>query len=343
MRSKSENKRQPAFAGRPFCWQIPLFLVLSLLIMTISLNVGYFKIPLRDTVLTLLGDESLEGSNIWFVIRNIRVPRILSAFFIGMGLSIAGASFQGMFKNPLVAPDILGVSHGAGLGAALALSMHLSGYSVQLYAFLFGIASVSITYFIGSRAKFGQDVSLVLAGSMLAALCSSLITMLKYLADPNDTLPAITYWLMGSLSKTDWSSFLFSLTPITAGCIVLYLLRWKLNLLTIGDNECMSMGVNPKVVRLAAIGAATVVSAAAVCLGGLIGWVGLMIPHLARGMVGADYRRLIPVTGLAGGSFLVLMDDLARSLSSMEIPLGVLTAIMGAPFFVIFLVRRGKS
>lgn len=353
-------------------WLLPLLLALSVLLPVVSLNIGFYGIAPHDVYLymwqecvrffqtcarffaglfgfapdlpayALPGAEALDA-NVPIIVRNIRVPRIIAAFAIGAGLSIAGAAFQGMFKNPLVSPDILGVSHGAGLGACLALLFGWTSAGVQLMAFCFGIVTVFLAYFIGSRARFGHDVSLVLAGTMLRELANAMITVVKYVADPNDVLPAITYWLMGSLSKVTASSLLFSLAPMCLGALVLFLLRWKLNLLTLGDEEAMAIGVNPRRVRLLAVLAATVISAGAVCLGGLIAWVGLMMPHIARGLAGADYRRLLPVSALMGGCFLLLMDDIARSLLAMEIPIGVLTACFGAPFFIMLIIHRGRS
>ncbi len=321
---------------------IGALLAFSLTLLVISLNVGFYKLPLWELAKSLLagGAVSRDLETASTILFNIRLPRIIAAFAIGSGLSMAGAAYQGMFKNPLVSPDILGVSGGAGLGAALALVLGFSDFFVQVSAFVFGIAVVSLAYFIGSHAKFGHDVSLVLAGSMLGALSSSFITLLKYIADPVDTLPAITFWLMGSLSRVSIYSLAFSLVPMIAGGIIIYMLRWKLNILTLGDEEAKSIGIEPSTTRMTAVAAATVISAASVCIGGLIGWVGLMVPHIARGIAGADYRRMLPVAALLGGSFLLLMDDLARSLTTMELPLGVLTSAMGAPFFIILLVKR---
>jgi len=329
------------FKAENYKWLVLLLLIVGLMAVIISLNVGFYNISARELFYILskgdVGNEDYDS--IIIIIKNIRLPRIIAAFAIGVGLSQAGAAYQGMFKNPLVSPDILGVSSGAGLGASIALTMGLPDYMVQIYAFICGIVVVSLAYFIGSNAKFGHDVSLVLAGSMLGALSSAFITLLKYLADPTDTLPAITFWLMGSLSKVTIDSLAFALAPMIAGIIVLYLLRWRLNILTLGDEEAQAIGIDPRSTRLIAVAAATIISASAVCIGGLIGWVGLMIPHIARGIVGADYRRLLPTAALIGGTFLLLMDDLARSLSTMEIPLGVLTAVMGAPFFVVLIVK----
>ena len=324
-------------------WLLPVLLAFSLLLPVLSLNIGFYGTTAQQIFTFLLHGADAVEDNVPIVVRNIRIPRIIAAFLIGAGLSTAGAAFQGMFKNPLVSPDILGVSQGAGLGACLALLLGWTSFGVQLSAFCFGIVAVFLAYFIGSRAKFGQEVSLVLAGTMLRELANAAITVIKYVADPNDVLPAITYWLMGSLSKVDMDSLLFSLLPMAIGISILFLLRWRLNLLTLGDEEAMAIGVHPQRVRLLAVAAATIISAGAVCLGGLIGWVGLLIPHLARGLGGADYRRLLPISALMGGCFLLLMDDLARSLMVLEIPIGVLTALFGAPFFIMLIIRRGRG
>jgi iron complex transport system permease protein len=177
---------------------------------------------------------------------------------------------------------------------------------------------------------------------MLSSMASAAITALKYLADPNDTLPAITYWLMGSFSKVNTKGLLFSVVPIAVGCVVVFLFRWRLNVLTLGDEEAMSMGVGPPMTRTVTILASTVICSAAVCLGGQIGWVGLMVPHMARGMVGSDHRKMLPVAALTGGCFLLLMDNIARSVSTMELPIGVLTSFFGAPFFVLLLLKRKR-
>ena len=206
-----------------------ILLLISFLLIVSSLAMGFYHISIKELLICFYGEEAVTGETVLYcLIKNIRMPA-LSLLYHRCRLRWQ-AAYQGIFKNPLVSPDILGVSNGAGLGAALALTLGLSNFMVQVYAFVFGILVVSLAYFIGSHAKFGHDVSLVLAGSMLGALSSSFITLLKYIADPNDTLPAITFWLMGSLSKVTINSLLFSLIPMTLGCIIIYLLRWKLNL-----------------------------------------------------------------------------------------------------------------
>lgn len=326
---------------RPYI--LPLLIVASVVLPIISLNVGFFVVAPKEVFSYLFFGSDAVSGNVAIIIRNIRIPRICGAFIIGMGLAVSGTAYQSSFRNPLVSDNIIGVSHGAGLGAAIALMLRLNSFSVQVFAFLGGIITVGIAYLIGSRARFNKDVSLVLAGSMLSALANSMITMLKYLADPNDTLPAITYWLMGSLSKVNMRGLLFSVVPILVGCVILFLMRWRLNILTLGDEEAMSVGINPGKTRVVSVMAATVICSAAVCLGGQIGWVGLMIPHVARGLVGSDHRRMLPVAALTGGCFLLLMDNIARSVSTMEIPIGVLTSFFGAPFFIALLVRRKRG
>ena len=268
------------------------------------------------------------------------MPRILSAVFIGASLAVAGSTYQGMFRNPLVSPDILGVSSGASLGAAFAILCGVSGWLIQLAAFTGGIAAVAASYLISRRSAHSHTLSLVLTGSMIMALCNAGVTMIKYVADPNDVLQQITFWLMGSLTKTDTRAFLWSFFPMAAGLAAIFLLRWRINLLTLDEEEAKSLGINIRAYRLIFIAASTLLSAASVCLGGLIGWVGLMIPHMARRLAGADYGRLIPASAMLGAGYLVLMDDLARSLLSMELPLGVVTSIMGAPFFVSLIIQR---
>ena len=271
---------------------------------------------------------------------NIRLPRILSALFIGASLSVAGATYQGMFRNPLVSPDILGVSSGASLGAAFAILNGASNWMIQLSAFAGGVAAVAASYLISRKSAHSQTLSLVLTGTMIMSLCNAGVTMIKYVADPNDVLQQITFWLMGSLTKTTTKSFCWSVLPMIIGLSLIFIFRWQINLLTLDEEEAKSLGINVRKYRLIFIVASTLLSAAAVCLGGLIGWVGLMIPHLARALVGVDYRRLIPASAILGGGYLILVDDISRSLLSMELPLGVVTSIMGAPFFIYLIIKR---
>jgi len=315
-------------------------IVFSVLALIHSFTVGYYHVPVKQifSVINLYLKEGVITSE-FIILFRVRLPRIISAFLIGAALSVSGSAYQGMFKNPLVSPDILGVSAGAGFGAAWAIVVGLPYYLVQAVAFLFGLLVVFFSTLISKRVRFGQTISLILAGTMFSALSTAGTTLLKYISEPSNTLPAITFWLMGSLAKVSWSSLLFSLPPMIVGFCLLFLLRWRLNLLTLGDEEARSLGIDPVRTRRQAILGATFLSAAAVCLGGLIGWVGLMIPHIARGLVGPQYKQLLPISALLGGCFLLLMDNLARSLLVMELPLGVMTACLGAPFFILLITK----
>ena len=335
--------KQEAAQRRRYGLLITGLLIFLFTAVLLSFWMGYYPLSPSQVVTAFLSRFGYEGEILPQAVTifwNIRLPRILSAVFIGASLSTAGAAYQGMFRNPLVSPDILGVSSGASLGAAFAILFGASNWLIQLSAFAGGTAAVAASYLISRRSVHSITLSLVLTGSMIMALCNAGVTMIKYVADPNDVLQQITFWLMGSLTKTDTRSFLWSLIPMSAGLVIIFLLRWRINLLTLDEEEAKSLGINIRLYRLILIAASTLLSAASVCLGGLIGWIGLMIPHMARALVGADYGRLIPASAMLGATYLVLMDDLARSLLSMELPLGVVTSIMGAPFFVSLIIQK---
>ena len=321
---------------------MPLLLLGAVLF---SLCVGYYPLTPVQVVNAALAPLGYGGEVLPQAVTifwSIRLPRVLSAVLIGASLSVAGSAYQGMFRNPLVSPDILGVSSGASLGAALAILGGASGWVIQLSAFAGGVAAVATAYLISRRSAHSHTLSLVLTGSMIMSLCNAGVTMIKYVADPDDVLQQITFWLMGSLTKTDLEALGWSLPPMLAGLALIFLFRWRINLATLDEEEARSLGLNVRRFRLLLITASTLLSAAAVCLGGLIGWVGLMIPHLARALVGADYRRLIPASAMLGGIYLLLMDDLARSILSIELPLGVVTSIMGAPFFIFLILKKHR-
>lgn len=338
--------RNEAFQRKRYRVLLAGMLLLMTAIVFFSFWVGYYPLTPAQVVAAFLSKFGYEGEILPQAVTifwNIRLPRILSAALIGASLSVAGSAYQGMFRNPLVSPDILGVSSGASLGAAFAILCGASNWVVQLAAFAGGVSAVAASYLISRKSAHAQTLSLVLTGSMIMALCNAGVTMIKYVADPNDMLQQITFWLMGSLTKTSMDSFRWSAVPMLIGLLVIYLLRWRINLLTLDDEEAKSLGINIRYYRLIFIAASTLLSAAAVCLGGLIGWVGLMIPHMARALVGVDYGRLIPASAMLGAMYLVVMDDLARSILSMELPLGVVTAIMGAPFFVSLIIKRKEE
>lgn len=274
------------------------------------------------------------------VIYQIRLPRVIAALLVGAGLSLAGAAYQGLFKNPLVSPDILGVASGAGFGAALAILLSWNMMMIQLSAFSFGILAVTITYLLSRFYRTTPTLILVLSGIIVAAFFTALISLTKYVADPYEKLPAITFWLMGSLAAVRYSDIIMVVPLFLVATIVLLLIRWRINLLAVGDDEARALGVDTKRMAQVIILCSTLITASAVCIAGIIGWVGLVVPHLGRMLVGPDYRKLLPVCLLLGACYMLIIDDIARILTSAEIPLGILTAIIGAPFFAYLLSRR---
>ena len=272
---------------------------------------------------------------------NVRLPRIVLALLIGCCLASAGAAFQGTFQNPLVSPDLLGASQGAALGAAIAILMGLSSIQISMWAFVFSLITVGLVVFISMHARGNPITVVILAGVMVSSLFSAGVSYTKLVADPNDTLPAITYWLMGSLTGAKFADIKLVIVPMVIGLATLFALRWRINILTMGDDEAATMGVNARLVRLLVMVAATLVTASSVAISGMIGWVGLVIPHLCRMLIGCDYRKLLPASMVMGAGFLLLVDDVARVATTMEIPIGILTAFVGAPFFL-YLITKGR-
>ncbi len=275
------------------------------------------------------------------VLINVRLPRVILSCLVGCCLSAAGASYQGVFQNPMAAPDILGASAGASFGAALAILHYKSSHIVTLSAFLFSFITVAIVYFISKKTKTESVLGLILSGIVVSSLFNAGTSFVKLVADPNDQLPAIIYWLMGSLAGSKNSDILFVIIPMTIGLVPLILMRWRMNVLTMGDNEAMSMGVNANLVRLCVIICSTLITASSVSVSGMIGWVGLVIPHIARKLVGNNYKHLLPVSMLLGAIFLLMVDNVSRNIFTTEIPLGMLTAFIGAPFFIYLITREG--
>lgn len=273
---------------------------------------------------------------------NVRLPRIILALIVGCSLATAGAAFQGTFQNPLVSPDILGASQGAAFGAAVAILIGAGAFTVSMSAFGFSILTVMLVLLISSRAKGNRILVTVLAGTMISSLFSAGVSFTKLVADPTDQLPAITYWLMGSLTGAKMSDIALAAIPMAVGIVILFVLRWRINILTMGDDEASTMGINARRLRLFIIIAATMATAASVAISGMIGWVGLVVPHLCRMIVGSDYRKLIPASMLFGASFLLVVDNIARLASTAEIPIGILTAFVGAPFFLYLITRKKK-
>lgn len=276
------------------------------------------------------------------VLFNVRLPRIILAGLVGCCLSTAGAAYQGIFQNPMAAPDVLGATAGAAFGAALAILNDGSYLMITLSAFIFSLLTVTIVYLVSKKTKGAKVLGLILAGIMVSSLFSAGTSFIKLVADPGNQLPAITYWLMGSLSGATKNTVAMVSIPMAIGMVPIFLVRWRINVLTLGDDEARTMGINSTHLRLLVIVCATLVTAASVSISGMIGWVGLVIPHLARRMVGNNYKHLMPASMLFGAIFMLLVDDISRNLLQTEIPIGILTAFVGAPFFVYLIARKGE-
>lgn len=276
------------------------------------------------------------------VIVHVRLPRIILGALVGGSLAVSGAAFQGLFRNPLVSSGMLGVSSGAGFGAALALILCDRYVFVYPFAFGFGLVAVLLCFFIGRLTASSQAITLVLGGVIVGSIFSALTSLLKYLADPYDELPAIVFWLMGSLSRAEYDQIFTAGVPMALGSMGLMVIRWRLNVLAMGDKEAHSLGLNVNAHRIFIIACATLATAGAVCVSGVIGWVGLVVPHMGRMLIGNDNKALIPVAFFMGAAFLILVDDISRLISTSEMPLGILTSLLGGPFFI-YLLRRTKG
>ena len=311
----------------------------------LSFVMGRYGVPLGQVVRILLSGvlplEQTWTDNMAIAVLNVRLPRILLACLVGCGLSAAGTGYQTVFQNPMAAPDILGASSGACFGAALAIMTGQGTVMITVFAFLASLLSVALVYLVGNHTRGNRVVNLLLAGIMVGSLFSACTSYIKLVADPTNQLPQITYWLMGSLSGTRMGTVRFAAVCMAVGLVPLLLLRWRMNLLTLSPDEARAMGVHTDRLRLAVILSSTVLTAAAVSVSGMIGWVGLVIPHLSRRIVGSDCRRLMPMSCLFGAAFLLLVDNMARCLTATEIPIGILTAFVGAPFFIYLMVRGG--
>jgi iron complex transport system permease protein len=278
------------------------------------------------------------------VIWQIRGPRVLAAALVGASLAIAGTAFQGLFRNPLVSPELLGASSGAALGAVIGIYLALGVFAIQAFAFVGGLIAVSAVYLIGSAIRARDAVVvLVLTGVVIGALLGAGVGLVKYIADPYNQLPAMTFWLLGSLAAINVADLIPLFGPVALGTLVLFALRWRMNVMSLPDEEARALGVSTGPLRIAIVAAATLVTSASVAAAGVIGWVGLVVPHIARTLVGPDFARLVPAAALLGGGFLLLIDTLARNMTAIEIPLGVLTALIGTPFFVWLLASMSKT
>jgi iron complex transport system permease protein len=327
-------------------------LITGLIIMSIvAMTTGRYPIKIHDLLSivwkTLAAHGAATGDASRLVLFKVRLPRMLAAIFVGAMLSGAGACYQGIFRNPMVEPRLLGVTHGAAFGAALAILLSFNVAMIQVTSFVFGLIAVTAT--VGMAAIVGRrgdkTLTLLLCGIITFTLFEAFLSITKYVADPYSKLPAITYWWMGSLSAVTMADLRFAALFGISGLIPLFLLRWRINTMTFGDDEAKTLGINTRVIRTVAIASSTIMTASAVSVSGVIGWIGLVIPHLARMIVGPSFTILLPVSVLLGALFLLFVDTLARVLFPIEVPLGILTAIIGAPFFIALLARgkRGWS
>ena len=310
----------------------------SLLVGRYALSPGQLVHMLWTRITGGAADWPISDDKVVFA---VRLPRVAAAALVGAALAVSGAAYQGMFRNPMVSPDILGASTGAGFGAAVAILLGAGYFGISAAAFCCGLLAVAAAWLVSRLSKADQAVALILVGMMISSLFSAGTSFVKLVADTQQQLPAITYWLMGSLSSIKDKDVVFLAIPVTLGMIPLFFLRWRMNLLTVGEEEAQSMGVNTRRLRGAVIVCATLLTSASVAVSGMIGWVGLVIPHFCRMLFGYDYRRLIPAGALFGAAFLLAVDDIARLVTTGELPLGILTAFVGAPLFLYLIATGG--
>src|SRR5712671_7318844 len=302
-----------------------------------AFTVGRYPVSLTELIdvlaAHLTGRPSSVSPAVENVILQVRGPRVLAAVLVGAALAVAGTAFQGLFRNPLVSPDILGASSGAALGAVLGIYLSLGVFAIQTIAFLGGLIAVGVVYVIGASVRSRDPILvLVLTGVVVGSLFGAGVGLVKYLADPYNQLPAMTFWLLGSLSATGVADLLPLFGPVALGAAVLIALRWRMNVMSLPEEEARALGVATGPLRIAIVAAATLVTSASVATAGIVGWVGLVVPHLARSLVGPDFARLLPAAAILGGGYLLLIDTLARTMAQVEIPLGILTAVIGTPF-----------
>ena len=325
-----------------------LLILLPVLAFLFSITLGRYSITFEEVFKILfakiLGQETEYSQIMETIVFQVRIPRIVTAMLVGGALSVSGAVYQGMFKNPMASPEILGTSAGAGFGAALAILFSFSAFGVQAMAFTFGMIAVLLTYTISMKIAKGGNIIYVfiLAGILVGTVFQSFIAFSKYVADPYDKLPAITFWLMGSLSSTSQQDVLMLIIPFLLGIIPIIAVRWHLNTLSFGEEEAQALGINTGRIRFLVLVCTTLLIASAVSVSGMVGWVGLIIPHLARMLVGPNFKQLIPASMLMGATYLLLVDNVARSIATLEIPLGILTSLIGAPFFIFLLINTKK-
>ncbi|MDZ5725082.1 iron ABC transporter permease [Acetobacterium sp. K1/6] len=325
-----------------------ILMMLPVLFFFGTICIGRYYVSLTDIFLTLwqglTGNSSGISTETTTVILQIRFPRAFQGAMVGAALGASGAAFQSLFRNPLVSSGILGVSAGAGFGAALAIVLFNTVFLTPLFAFIFGILAVILSYFAGKIDNTSTTITLVLGGTIIQSIFSALISLLKYLADTATQLPAITFWLMGSLASTKTADVFLALIPMVLGMAGILTMRYRLNVLSMGDREARTLGINVRANKATIIGLATLATAGAVCISGIVGWIGLIIPHVGRMLVGNDNKWLVPASMSLGACFVIFCDTLCRSITGGEIPLGIVTALIGGPFFIYLLKKtKGRS
>jgi len=341
-RSGSSGSKHKSPGSLSTCWKIALIAVPAVTAL-IALGIGRYMISPADVLAAITGRFSghyeiaeMAYKTVW----NLRVPRILLALLAGAGLSVAGCAFQSLFANPLATPDTLGVASGASFGAALGILMGFDMLGMQITSFVMGALAVTLTWLGGSGKGKGLS-SVVLSGIMMGSLFNALVSLVKYLADAETQLPAITYWLMGGLNGAGYRSLMFGAPPIILGIAVLFILRWRMNLLPLSEDEARSSGISIFRLRAITVICATMITASCVSMCGQVGWVGLLIPHMCRMKFGSNHLSLVPASVSLGAAFMVIVDTAARTMTAAEIPVSILTAIIGAPFFIILMRKSG--
>ncbi len=324
--------------------RVGLWLLLSLTALLLAfiaaLCIGRYPLKLSECIRVLLGREPAD-SRLYAVVMQVRLPRALLAALAGAGLSVAGAAFQSMFSNPLATPDTLGAATGASLGATLGILLRLNGAGIQALAFVFGVLAIGLVCRLSQIRGQSSAMMLVLSGIVIGALCEAMVSLMKYTADPQDVLPQITFWLMGSFSGVGLRAVLLGSIPILLGIAVLLALRWRFNALSLSEDEARALGLKVQRLRAVIILFSALITASVVSLAGKVGWVGLLAPHGARMLFGNDNRLVLPSSAILGALFLLCIDTIARSVSASELPLSVLTAAIGAPVFIVLLRKTG--
>lgn len=338
-----DEDRQP---GPPSLRPVAISAAFLVAVALLALALGRYNVPLWHVVQVLVGQvlpvpvEATDTEQ--NVVLLVRLPRVLLALLVGGGLAIGGAALQAVFHNPLVSPDIIGVSAGASFGGALALLLGLGTVVLVTSSFAFGLVALATLFLITSGRGGTPMLMIVLGGVVTGSFFSALVALVTYIADPNTTLPAIVFWLLGSVATASFTKVAVALIPVLGGALVLLALRWRINVLSLGDEDAAALGIRPRPLRWVVLVAVALIVAGSVAVSGAVGWVGLVVPHLARMWVGPDHRVLLPVSFLLGGAYIILVDTVARTATAGEIPLGVLTALIGAPVFFV-LLRRNRD